>query len=261
VRTDRSRVRRALVVLGSAGLLITGGILARGSAAGSGSGPRAGSAPLPASVAGTSPERAGTAAGVAGLSPADRAAVVAAERGFRKQVRPGIPVAIDIPVRSANHPQGVHARVTANRLNPDGTLFVPSDPEVVSWAKQDVPPGAPHGTTILTSHINYVINGRTVVGALSDLAEYAKTALGKTFTVRTTDGRVLTYRIMAGREYTKEQLAADPGLRKALYDQTKVYGPADQPSGRLLLVSCGGAFDAYSGEYEDNVFLYALPVG
>jgi hypothetical protein len=74
------------------------------------------------------------------------------------------------------------------------------------------------------------------------------------------DHRVFTYRIVAGREYTKEQLAGNPDLRKTLYDQSKVYGPAGSPSGRLLLVSCGGAFDEFTGEYEDNVFLYALPV-
>jgi hypothetical protein len=28
----------------------------------------------------------------------------------------------------------------------------------------------------------------------------------------------------------------------------------------LLLVSCGGAFDNSTGEYEGNVFLYALPI-
>jgi hypothetical protein len=74
------------------------------------------------------------------------------------------------------------------------------------------------------------------------------------------DHRVFTYRIVAGREYTKDQLAGNRELRTTLYDQSKVYGTSDKPSGRLLLVSCGGAFDEFTGEYEDNVFLYALPV-
>jgi hypothetical protein len=150
--------------------------------------------------------------------------------------------------------------VTGHKLNPDGTLFVPADPHTVSWAEQDAAPGASHGTIILTSHINYVIDGRLVVGALSDLAWYAEHAIGRHLTLRMTDGRILTYRIVAGREYSKEQLARSPGLRTALFDQRKVYGPPGRPSGRLLLVSCGGAFDAYTGEYQDNVFLYALPI-
>jgi hypothetical protein len=174
--------------------------------------------------------------------------------------RPGVPVALDIPISTGSHPDGVHARVTSNGLNADHTLHVPDDPTTVSWAKDDAPPGSARGTAILTSHVNYVINGHLVIGALSDLAEYAKNAVGKTFTVRMRDSRVFTYRIIAGREYTKEQLAHDANLRKKLYDQSSVYGPRDQPSGRLLLVSCGGAFDQFTGEYEDNVFLYALPV-
>jgi hypothetical protein len=199
--------------------------------------------------------------GAAGLPPADRAAVDAATQHRVAPVfRPGVPVALHIPIKTPNHPHGVDARVTANRLNPDGTLHVPADPTTVSWAKQDVAPGSSHGTTILTSHINYVINGQLVIGALSDLAVYAKQAIGKTFSVRLADKRMLRYRIVAGREYTKDQLAASPGLREELYNQRKVYGSDANPSGRLLLVSCGGAFDAYTGEYQDNVFLYALPV-
>jgi hypothetical protein len=71
----------------------------------------------------------------------------------------------------------------------------------------------------------------------------------------------MRYQIQAGREYDKDQLASDPALRADLYDQTKQFGAKGKPpTSRLLLVSCGGAFDNASGEYEDNVFLYALPV-
>jgi hypothetical protein len=153
----------------------------------------------------------------------------------------------------------VHTRITANDLNQDGTLYVPSDPRTVSWAREDVAPGSSHGTTILTSHVNFVINGQLVVGALSDLAWYAQHAIGKQLSLKMADGRMMRYRIVAGGEYSKEQLANDPQLRVELYDQSKVYGPPSTPSGRLLLVSCGGAFDEYTGEYEDNVFLYLLP--
>jgi hypothetical protein len=169
-------------------------------------------------------------------------------------------VALTIPISTPHHPDGVHAQVTANPLNDDGTLHVPSDPTTVSWAKQDAAPGSARGTVILTSHINYVINGQLVIGALSDLAQYAQQAVGKIITLRLADGRILHYRIVAGREYTKDQLAGDKQLRAELYDQRKVYGSASRPTSRLLLVSCGGAFDDYTGEYQDNVFLYALPV-
>ena len=174
---------------------------------------------------------------------------------------PGIPVGIDIPFGSANHPNGVHARVSSHPLNPDGSLFVPADPRAISWASQDAAPGSARGTAILTSHINFVIDGQTMAGAFADLADYARTAVGRQLSVLLADGRRLKYRIVAGREYHKVQLAADPSLRASLYSQKDSYGrPGQPPTGRLLLVSCGGTFDPSSGEYEDNVFLYALPV-
>jgi hypothetical protein len=262
VLTDNGRVRRSVVVLGSVAALIAGIVVARGNAASSDSGPRAGSGPLPTSLAGRSSDQAELPTGLAALPPAARAAVLAAGKSHTRLPvsKPGVPVAIDIPIATSTHPRGVHAKVTAHKLNADGSLFVPADPQVVSWAKEDAAPGSSHGTTILTSHINYVIDGHLVVGAMSDLAWYAQHAVGEHLKLTLADGRVLTYRIVAGREYSKEQLANNPKLRETLYDQSKVYGPPRHPSGRLLLVSCGGPFDRYTGEYEDNVFLYALPV-
>jgi hypothetical protein len=173
----------------------------------------------------------------------------------------GVPVAIDIPFGSSHYPDGLHAQVTSNGLNADGTLFVPDNPKTVSWANQDAAPGSARGTVILTSHINFVIDGKLVIGAFTDLAEYARDDIGKRFTVTMADGSRTTYEVGAGREYNKAQLAADPTLRIDLYNQTKQYGASGQPrTSRLLLVSCGGAFDNASGEYDDNVFLYALPV-
>lgn len=172
-----------------------------------------------------------------------------------------IPVTIDIPFSSGNYPDGVHATVTSNPLNADGTLFVPDDPKTVSWANQDAAPGDTVGTVILTSHVNFVIDGSLVVGAFADLAEYARNSVGQRFTVTMSTGKKITYQVTAGREYSKDQLAGNDALRKELYDQSKSYGAPGKPrTSRLLLVSCGGAFDNASGEYEDNVFLYALPV-
>ena len=171
--------------------------------------------------------------------------------------RAGVPVSIDIPIRSTNHPKGLHAVITAHGLNADRTLFVPADPTRVAWASQDAAPGSARGTAILVSHVNYVINGRTVAGAFADLAEYADHAIGKIISVHLADGRTLRYRIRNGVEYSKDELAGHPQLRRVLYDQSQSYGAG---TGRLLLVSCGGNFDPYTGEYEDNVFVYAWPV-
>jgi hypothetical protein len=257
VLTEKGARRRAVVILISVGLAAAGLTLARNSAGEARGEASAGSAALPAALIGSpdaSPDASVTAAAptTAASTPPVGAAVVRDE--------PGVPTSIDIAASSRNHPDGVHAPVVSHRLNSDGTLYIPADPRVVSWTSDDAAPGSSRGTVILTGHIDYVIDGKTVAGAFADLAQYAHQAIGRRVTLHLSDGRVLRYRIVAGREYTKGQLARDPRLRTTLYDQASVYGPADRPSSRLLLVSCGGPFDPDTGEYQDNVFLYALPV-
>jgi hypothetical protein len=168
----------------------------------------------------------------------------------------GVPVQLVIPVASSHHPDGVTAPVTADRLLPNGDLFVPPDPLTVSWASDDEMPGAGRGTAILVGHVNF----GHVAGALSDLAEYAASAVGSDVTVVLADGRRLSYRVTGGVQYDKDQLAADPELRRTIYDQESTFGDG-VGSGRLVLVSCGGAFDHRTGNYEDNVFVFATPVG
>lgn len=168
--------------------------------------------------------------------------------------RSGIPVRVEIPFPSRNHPQGVVAEVSADHLLPSGALSIPADPRRVSWAEDDAAPGAPRGTAILSGHIDY----GGVEGAFSDLAEYVTADVGRTFTLVLADGRELSYRIVGGAEYRKDQLAAHPDLRQQIFDQTGSFGPAPG-SGRLVLVSCGGAFDNRTGNYEDNVFVFAMP--
>jgi hypothetical protein len=170
--------------------------------------------------------------------------------------RSGVPVELVIPFASSHHPDGVTAPVTADPLLPNGDLFVPPDPLAVSWASADAMPGAGQGTAILVGHVNF----GHVVGALSDLAEYAASAGGSSFTVVLADGRRLSYQVTGGVQYDKDQLAADPELRRAIYDQDSAFGTGTG-TGRLVLVSCGGAFDHSTGNYEDNVFLFAQPVG
>lgn len=249
--TDRRhRLGRLLLIGVSLALLVTGGVTVLRLAAGT-----------PSAASGRSAPVSGAAAAIpATASPAETATSPHAAAPATAAAKPGVPIRIDIPIGSAHHPTGVRARITAHPLNADRTLYVPPDPTEVAWASQDAMPGSARGTAILVSHVNFVVHGRTVAGAFADLAQYARTAIGKRLTLTLGDGRTLTYRIVAGREYPKDELAGDPALRKRLYDQSSAFGPARRPSGRLLLVSCGGDFDPTTGAYDDNVFLYALPV-
>jgi hypothetical protein len=175
---------------------------------------------------------------VASPAPAAKATVV--------PDKPGVPVQLIV----AGHQ--VRAAVSANRLNTDGSLYVPPDPRAVSWASQEVGPGSASGTTILVGHINY----GGVAGAFSDLPTYT---VGQVITVVLADHRRMRYAVAAPPiEVHKDQL----GPRRAeLFDQSHSYGPAGRPkSGRLLLLSCGGEFDNRTGHYESNIFVFALPL-
>ena len=180
-----------------------------------------------------------------GLSPRPTAPRTPAYSPTAVSDQPGVPVRVIV----ADH--HVQSPVSADRLNTDGSLHVPVDPRAVSWSSQDVAPGASHGTVILVGHVNY----GGVAGAFFDLADYR---VGQIITLVLADSRRMTYAVAAPPiEVNKDELGP---RRQELFDQSQSYGLAGgSTSGRLLLLSCGGAFDNRTGQYESNIFVYALP--
>ena len=189
-----------------------------------------------------------TAAPTASAASASRARAAAHAPKPARVVRPEL----GVPVQVIAGDHGLKAPVSANRLNSDGSLYVPPNPRAVSWASQDVAPGSPHGTIILVAHINMA----GVAGAFSDLADYQ---VGQVITLVLADGRTMKYAVAANPiEVDKDKLFP---RRQELFDQTHSYGLPGRPkSGRLLLLSCGGVFDNHTGHYASNIFVYALPV-
>ena len=133
--------------------------------------------------------------------------------------------------------------VTADIVRVDsvaGVLQVPDDISTVGWWQNSVPAGSLTGTTVIDGHIDSAAAGE---GALFHLANLGP---GDHVQVRTATGRTLTYQVQARRVYVK----AD-GLPAELFNQQ---GPA-----RLVIISCGGPFDATIHSYEDNIAIYATP--
>lgn len=172
--------------------------------------------------------------------------------GAAARTAPVGPARLGVPVTVIVGDHGVKAPVSADRLNADGSLFVPPNPRDVSWASQDVAPGSGHGTIILTSHIN----SDGVQGAFADLADYRP---GQIISIVLADGRRMKYAVAAEPiEVDKNDVGS---RRQELFDQTYSYGlPGKPKTGRLLLLSCGGLFDNRTGHYESNIFVYALPI-
>ncbi|MGH8961639.1 MAG: class F sortase [Jatrophihabitantaceae bacterium] len=236
---------RTLVGLGAAVLLLSGWVLADHYYGHGRTGRVLAEHPLPSDL---SP---------ASVSPGESATTrhPAARTGTAPN-RPGVPIRLIVP----SH--GLSAPVSANPLDADGYVHVPRDPRQVSWTSGNgtqtyAAPGSDHGTAMLVSHINY----SGVDGAFHDLASYR---IGQQITVVLADGRRLRYDVAAQpMAVNKARLAADlqvPGepLHQEIFGQTGSYGTPR--SGRLLLESCGGAFDNRTGNYQDNIFVFALPV-
>jgi hypothetical protein len=147
------------------------------------------------------------------------------------------PYRIEIPKLGATA-----AIVDVNVLN-NSELDVPLNPKVVGWWKGGAKPGAAKGTAILDGHINYA--GVEGVLAQINILNPGDQVYVYGFRSDKTKTR-LTFTITGVRTYNKQRLPY-----QQIFDQTSV--------SRLALVTCGGPFDASTGNYEDNIVAFAVP--
>ena len=120
-------------------------------------------------------------------------------------------------------------------------LGVPLNPKIVGWWNGGAKPGAKKGTAILDGHINY--NG--VKGVLADIGSLTPGDTGYVYGVRNGKKTKLTFSITGVRTYSKTALPY-----AEIFDQKSV--------GRLAIVTCGGPFDASTGNYRDNIVAFAV---
>ena len=146
------------------------------------------------------------------------------------------PMTIEIPAI------GVDAPVTRLDLNADGTVQVPplSNHNLAGWYDRSVTPGA-QGTSVILGHVDDYA-GASVFFNIKSLRE------GDTVDITRADG-------------TRTVFAVD-GVQKAAktsFPTSDVYGNVSYPA--LRLVTCGGPFDAKTGEYLDSIVVYAHLAG
>lgn len=126
---------------------------------------------------------------------------------------------------------------------PDGALDVPLNPKIVGWWSGGAKPGARVGTAILAGHINYA----GVAGALGQINTLDPG--DRVFIDGISAGKKsrVAFKITGVRTYNKNALPY-----KEIFDQKSV--------GRVAIVTCGGPFDARTGNYLDNIVAFAVPV-
>jgi hypothetical protein len=163
------------------------------------------------------------------LSPASLvvgAVLIAVATGQMATAAPAVGV---VPPAAAARPVPVAAAAVPR---------VPDDPGVLGWWRDGAAPGSATGTVVLAGHVDSRELGPGALFRLADLR------LGDPIAVRARR-RVIDYAVQAVRRYPK---AALPG---EVFDRA---GAA-----RLVLISCGGAFDRARRSYADNVVVYAVP--
>jgi sortase (surface protein transpeptidase) len=125
-------------------------------------------------------------------------------------------------------------------LTSGGELEVPGDATTVGWFTGAPSPGEA-GPAVLAAHVDY----RHVAGAFSRLKELRP---GEQAKVGRADGRTAVFTVYRVDRYAKADFPTD-----------QVYGDTADPE--LRLITCGGAFDRSSGNYLDNVVVYARLTG
>ncbi|MFJ9784404.1 class F sortase [Amycolatopsis sp. NPDC101161] len=125
-------------------------------------------------------------------------------------------------------------------LTAKGELEVPGDATTVGWFTGAPSPGEV-GPAVLAAHVDY----KHVPGAFSRLKDLRP---GEQARVGRSDGRTAVFTVYRVDRYAKAEFPTD-----------QVYGDTAEPE--LRLITCGGEFDRSSGNYLDNVVVYARLTG
>ena len=185
------------------------------------------------------------------LSGAGTVALAGCEHAARSTVRPAVtaPAAerfrssrtyeqVAVPVRLRIPAAHVDSPLERRGRAPDGTIAIPTRPDIAGWFAEGPRPGQP-GPAVLLGHVDWN-HGPAVFFWLSQLRR------GDAVNVVRADGSTARFRVDALARVPKNRFPTD-----------LVYGPTLSPS--LRLVTCGGSFDRAKRSYRDNVIVFAVP--
>jgi hypothetical protein len=144
------------------------------------------------------------------------------------------------PVRLVAPSVGIAMPVDPTGVARDGQMELPDDIRRIGWYEYGPSPGGPRGAAVLAGHVDSDEQGVGPLARLRDLD------VGDRLVVRLDDGTSDPYRVDDVLRIRKGDLDLD-----AVFDRA---GPA-----RVHVLTCGGRFDASTGQYEDNVLVIARP--
>ncbi|UOY01419.1 class F sortase [Blastococcus sp. PRF04-17] len=131
---------------------------------------------------------------------------------------------------------GTDSPVTPVGLSDTGALVPPADAAVAGWYTGSAVPGRP-GPAVVAGHVDWA-------GAPGVFARLDELAVGDPVVVQHADGTTHRFAVTRVERHAK-----------AAFPTSAVYGAT--PGAELRLITCGGAFDAATGSYVDNVVVFA----
>lgn len=134
----------------------------------------------------------------------------------------------DMPVE----PQGLDAR---------GQMALPVSPSVAGWYRFASAPASKSGSTVIASHVDAIGEG------LGPFAQLRNVPVGTEVTIVDSAGDTHVYRVTTIERIEKE-----------VVPWNDYFSTAGAP--RLVLVTCGGEYDAAVGSYDDNYIVTAEKV-
>ena len=141
------------------------------------------------------------------------------------------------PVRLRIPSIGVDTSLERLKMNRDGHLRPPRDPDRAGWFSGSAVPGD-LGAAVVAGHRDSR-TGRAVFWRLTDLRR------GDRIRVTRSDGVTARFTVTHVRR-----------VARARFPTARVYGAT--PGHELRLITCGGHYDDRHGHYRDNVLVLAL---
>jgi Sortase domain len=187
-------------------------------------------------IAGSAPDPGGPLERAVTVASTSAPADVAGVEGFRS-VRTYVPVAV--PTRLRIPAQRIDTTLQRLGLEADGSIAAPTRWELAGWYAGGARPGQP-GVAVIAGHVDSA-TGPAVFYRLPRLRP------GAVVLVDRADGSTARFRVTGQRQVPKDHFPAS-----ALYYPTL--------RATLLLLTCGGTFDAATGHYRDNVVVSAEQV-
>ncbi|MER6011895.1 class F sortase [Streptomyces bluensis] len=143
-----------------------------------------------------------------------------------------------VPKRLSIPQIGVNAPFTDLSIGASGQLNPPpaDDTNLVGWFRGGASPGE-RGTSIVVGHVD-TKTGPAVFSGLESLRP------GSTVRITRADGIVARFKVDSVKAFSK-----------ADFPNKRVYADASSPE--LRLITCGGAYNRSTREYEENVVVFA----